>query len=281
MNIKSLVLSLSLALGIAAPVGSAFAQANQSTNTAQSSVENSTLPMSRPQYRLQNRMHRNHEGHRGAQGRAHRGGSPIQTSGTIARYIAGPGGAIRGFQLNNGMLVMLHGRSGNEMSSRVAVGQLVQVQGFTRTAANPNGQPNGQSPATTGSNIIFRATVTHNGNVVVQTPTPGNRLAQLPVRTASGTVQNIVAGARGGVRLVMLSDGTTIFLTRPLSAALRQRGVRVGETVSVTGRGNPPNTSSPNGTASGLLATQITFSDGSTFTTPQSQSPNTTPTTQP
>lgn len=216
-----------------------------------------------------------------------------QASGTLARYVVGPGGRVRGFALNNGTLVMLPPRAGGDFAQRVAVGTPVRVEGFARPGA----------PA----QVIFRATVrAADGSVLVAAPQgpmgpragadvgrgpgarggmhgrghggrwgmrggrrggmrgdPGARaahLAAMPAQRVSGTVQQVVAGPRGGVRTLLLSNNVTVTVPRAMAAPLAQRGVRVGEAVQVAGRG----TATPQGT--GVVAEQLTFADGARFT---------------
>jgi hypothetical protein len=212
--------------------------------------------------------------------------APTQASGAVARYIVGPMGNVRGFVLDNGAVVMTHGH-GDALAQQVRVGQSVRVEGF----ANPS-----------APRLIRRATVYGaNGAVLIAAPArPAEgfhrghrghggqeghgrhgrhergegrrggefreqmraRLAQLPARTANGTVQTVLAGPRGGVRALLLADGTSVFLHPHLSRELRQRGVQSGESVRVAGRGAVY----PQGTS--MIAERIQFADGTSVSAP-------------
>jgi hypothetical protein len=191
--------------------------------------------------------------------------APAQTSGTVTRYIVGPMGHVRGLTLNNGAIVMLNGRLGDAVARQIPVGQPVSINGF----ANPS------NPLE-----IFRASVSIPSGAVVATPAfqgygqqgganghhrdPARRaemtarLAQLPVRNASGTVQAVLAGPRGRAHGVLLSDGTSVFFGRGIARDVSQRGLHVGESLRVSGRGN----TYPQGAS--LLADALTFADGTT-----------------
>jgi hypothetical protein len=217
-----------------------------------------------------------------------------QASGTVARFIVGPGGRVRSLMLNNGTLVMVNPRANPDIAQRVRVGQAVRVEGFSR----PGG----------GDNVIFRATIRGaDGSVIAQAPANapfmgggagwrhgGNhgerdlgprgwhggghhgmrgegmrhRLANLPTQTTNGTVQRVINGMRGTPRTLLLANNTTVYVPRGMGAQLARRGVRVGETIRASGRGSV----SPQGT--GLVAEQLTFADGATFNAPVSTAPN-------
>jgi hypothetical protein len=207
-----------------------------------------------------------------------------QTSGTVTRMIVGPGGHVRGLVLNNGTVVMTHGRGGDDIAQRVRVGQAVRVEGFSH-------------PGTTTT--IFRPTIrATDGTVIAQPPAlpegaqgwghggrfgarghgpgmgrgghhgmMGERFAALQPQTANGAVQQVINGPRGSARTLLLPNNVSVFLPGHMHPQLMQRTVRVGETVRVTGRGS----ATPNGT--GIFADSITFSDGTTITAPVSPAP--------
>ena len=98
-------------------------------------------------------------GHRGAcEGRRHgpRGErQAAEASGTIARFIEGRAGRVRGFALSDGTLV--HARGAAET---LRVGQAVRVSGFTFANAPQR--------------MILRATVSDaSGNVLITPPARG------------------------------------------------------------------------------------------------------------
>jgi hypothetical protein len=205
---------------------------------------------------------------------------PARTGGTITRYIVGPMGHVRGFVLDNNAVVMIHRRGGDALAQQAPVGQAVRVEGFAHPS-NPQVIHRATVYAANGALLVAPPPFPHAGVPFVpgapgapgaQVPPrgPGGRramrmhrrqmmmarLAQLPPRTASGTVQTVVAGPRGGVRALLLSDGTSVFLHPGLTRALRQRGIQQGETVRASGRGN----AYPQGPS--LIAEQLTFADG-------------------
>jgi hypothetical protein len=62
--------------------------------------------------------------------------SPAQSSSTVARYIVGPEGHVRGIQLADGALVWIHGRGeGDALAPRLPVGQTVHVEGMVHTGS--------------------------------------------------------------------------------------------------------------------------------------------------
>jgi len=163
-----------------------------------------------------------------------------QASGNLARYIVGPGGRVRGFALNNGTVVMLPFRAGGDFAQRVAVGVPVRVEGFS--------MPGAASP------VIFRVTVRGADGAVLAA-----RFASIPQQSVRGTVQQVIAGPRGGGPRLLLNNNVTVFVPHEMTAQVTPRGIRVGESVQVVGRG----TATPQGT--GVLAEQITFADGTRF----------------
>jgi hypothetical protein len=202
-----------------------------------------------------------------------------QTSGSIVRYIVGPMGHVRGLALDNGAIVWVHGRGGDALAQSTPVGTSVRVEGMA-PAATPH--------------VIHRATVfAANGTVLAAPPAnvpaggmgmmPGRmhdpamraaamaRLAQLPSHTASGVVQMVVPGPRGHVHILLLSDGSTVYLRGPIAREVNRHGVRIGETVQITGRGN----SYPQGAA--LFAQSVTFSDGASVSAPAMAAPEARP----
>lgn len=198
----------------------------------------------------------------------------VTSDGHVARLIVGPMGHMRGFVLDNGTAVMVHGREGDAVAS-LAIGAPVHVEGFGFPGATA---------------MIHHATVTAPGGQVLIAPQPhgqhGNwgangangtppadrmagrearhqemaaRFAQLPVVSTSATVQTVLAGPRGGVHMVLLSNGTSVFLPRPIAEAVRARGgIRAGENLQVSGHGG----AYPQGTS--IMADHVTFADGST-----------------
>ncbi len=207
---------------------------------------------------------------------------PAQTSGNLARFVVGPGGRVRALVLDNGAVVMVPPRASDDLAQRVRVGQAVRAEGLSRPGA--------------GSQVIFRATVRNaSGQVIAEPPAlpqgaaPGAlhgrmhgrmmgrmhggmmghggfaqaraaRLAAMPSQAVNGTVQQVLSGPRGGVRALLLANNATVYVPRPMMAQLRQRGVRVGESVRASGHG----TATAQGT--GLVADQLAFGDGTTLT---------------
>src|SRR5206468_958123 len=77
----------------------------------------------------------------------------VTSDGHVARFIVGPMGHTRGFVLDNGTAVMIHGREGAAATS-IAIGTPVHVEGF--------GFPGATS-------MIHHATVTGPGGQVLMT----------------------------------------------------------------------------------------------------------------
>ncbi|MFO0607751.1 MAG: hypothetical protein U0324_31600 [Polyangiales bacterium] len=222
-----------------------------------------------------------------------------QAAGNLARFVVGPNGHVRGLALNNGTIVMLPPRAGADLAQRVGVGVPLRVEGFSVPGAphmifratvrgadgsvlvaapqgpmGPHGgfgAGRGEHPEHGGMRGGMRGGM-HRGG-----PWGGRggaheggmrggfgaaraaRLAAMPQQRLNGTVQQVIAGPRGGVRALLLSNNATVTVPRPMAAPLAQRGVRVGESVQVVGRG----TATPQGT--GVIAEQLTFADGARF----------------
>lgn len=82
------------------------------------------------------------------------------------------------------------------------------------------------------------------------------RMAQLPQRNASGTVQTLLVGPRGHIRGVLLQDGTSVTFNHAISQAATTQRLAVGQTLSVQGRGDQY----ARGVA--LFAERVTFANG-------------------
>jgi hypothetical protein len=84
------------------------------------------------------------------------------------------------------------------------------------------------------------------------------RIQALPIRVASGTVQTLIAGPRGHLRGVLLSDGTSVTFDHQLSRAAQAQGLAVGQNLRVQGHGEQY----ARGVA--VMAQQVTFANGVT-----------------
>jgi len=211
-----------------------------------------------------------------------------QASGNLARFVVGPGGHVRGLALNNGTVVMLPPRAGADLAQRVGLGVPLRVEGFALPGAPhmifratvrgadgsvlvaaPQGPmgPRGGFGAGRGGHPEhggmrrggMRGGMHRGGMHGGFGAARAARLAAMPQQRLGGTVQQVIAGPRGGVRALLLSNNATVTVPRPMAAPLAQRGVRVGESVQVVGRG----TATPQGT--GVIAEQLTFADGARF----------------
>lgn len=220
--------------------------------------------------------------------------SPVNVQGSVAQFIRGPRGHVRALSLADGTIVRLGHGQGDALATRIAVGQMVRIQGFSRV-----------NPA--GARMIVRATISApDGTVLAQPPARGqggwrggrgqarqgghgrmgirgNRqaiMAQLQPMNTSGTVQAAITGPQGHLRALTLANGTRVILPRPIAAQIEGRTISAGETVQIQGRGgviNPPQATpgmQPRGRmglmAGGnvIVAHQITFANGATFTMP-------------
>lgn len=84
------------------------------------------------------------------------------------------------------------------------------------------------------------------------------RIAQMPARSAQGTVQTLIAGPRGHVRAVLLNDGTTVTFDRQIAQAAQAQGLAVGQVLRVQGHGEQY----ARGVA--VMAQSVTFANGVT-----------------
>jgi hypothetical protein len=189
----------------------------------------------------------------------------VHPAGTVARYIVGPAGHVRGFMLRDGTVVFT-ARGGDKMAADVPVGQTVRVDG----RAAPN-----------ASNIVVRARVygphgqiaEPGGNGQWKTLDPEQRkeqrkarrqkereeLEKLPAASLDGTVQTVVTGRRGRPRALILSNGADVVLERSLVRAMGGRAIKVGDLVHASGKGG----TYANGAA--IEATELTLADGAHF----------------
>ena len=204
--------------------------------------------------------------------------SPAQTSGALTRYILGPAGGVRGFQLQNGAVVMLRPDEGTVMLQRVRVGQSVQVQGMVQQGASPQVFRHASVRGADGASIVEPRPM---GPGMGRGGHPGmgrgggamgghdrfERMASLPAHSVSGTVQTVLAGPRGHVHELLLSNNGVVIVTRPMAMAMGARQVRVGETIRANGRGGAF------AQGSSVIAESLTFGDGSTVSAPLPSAP--------
>lgn len=224
--------------------------------------------------------------------------TPVTASGNLARLMIGPGGHVRGLVLDNGTVVMLHGPGGDELATRVRVGQPLRVEGFTRPGSAgfigratvrsadgtvlvaPPAGPMGMGPGGMNHDGMDHDGMDHGGmgrghhgmgrghggmrggHGGMRGGMMGARLATLPAQAVNGAVQQVIAGPRGHVRALLFANNVTVYLPRPIAFQLQQRGVRAGESVRASGHG----TSTPQGT--GFVADQLAFADGARFEVP-------------
>ncbi len=87
-------------------------------------------------------------------------------------------------------------------------------------------------------------------------------LAAMPSQAVNGSVQQVLAGPHGAPRALLFANNVTVYLPRPIAMQLRDRGVRVGESVRASGHG----TSTAQGT--GFVADRLAFADGTTLEAP-------------
>jgi hypothetical protein len=194
----------------------------------------------------------------------------VHPTGTVARYIVGPAGHVRGFMLRDGTVVFT-GRGGDKMAADVAVGQTVRVDG----RAAPN-----------ASNVVMRAKVygphgevsepgagAGGGRQQWKTLDPEQRkerrqarrqkhmeeLAKLPATSLDGTVQTILTGRQGNPRALILSNGGNVVLERSLVRSMGGRPLKVGDVVHASGKGG----TYQNGAS--IEATELTLADGTHF----------------
>ncbi len=203
--------------------------------------------------------------------------APAQTSGSVARYILGPAGHVRGLQLADGAVVWVHGPEGDALAQRVPVGQTVRVEGLATQGAPTRVFLHATLRGTDGTVLVAPSPMAegqghgawraaHEGAVGPEGETRRERfaarIAALPEYSTGGAVSTVLAGPRGFVRGLLLANNTTVMLPRELSRELTQHGVHSGDAVRVSGHGG----SFPLG--SSVLAERVTLSDGTTLTAP-------------
>ncbi len=211
--------------------------------------------------------------------------TPTQTTGPVARYILGPAGHVRGFQLANGAVVWVHGHEGDALAQRVPVGQSVRVEGFVIQGAPTTVIHRPTIQASDGTTLVtappmppggFRgprepggreAGEGHEGHMHGMMEHRLERLEAMPQYSANGTVQTVLQGPRGGIHGLLLANNTAVFFPRPISEGLRAHGVQPGQVVRVNGRGG----AFPLGAS--VLAEQVTLADGTTLSAPLPAAP--------
>jgi len=191
----------------------------------------------------------------------------VHPAGTVARYIVGPAGHVRGFMLRDGTVVYT-GRGGDKMAADVAIGQTVRVDGHSSPSA---------------PNVVIRAKVFGPHGEVAE-PGGGGRgnwkaldpeqrkerraerqekrkeeMAKLPAASLDGTVQTVVMGRRGKPRALILSNGGNVVLERSLTHALGGATLKVGDVVHASGKGG----TYKNGAS--IEASELTLADGTHF----------------
>jgi hypothetical protein len=191
----------------------------------------------------------------------------VHPSGTVSRYIVGPGGHVRGFMLQDGTVVFTGPREGDKMAADVPVGQSVRVDG--RASA-------------TSPNVVHRASVYGQHGVVVQPAQRGQEaanldpeqrkerrqewrakraeeLAKLPAASLEGTVQTVVTGRHGRARELILSNGNNIVLEGSLVKAMGGAAIKAGDVVHASGKGG----TYKNGSA--IVASDLSIGSGPRF----------------
>jgi hypothetical protein len=197
---------------------------------------------------------------------AHPALAEVHPAGTVARYIVGPAGHVRGFMLRDGTVVFT-GRGGDKMAADVAVGQTVRIDGRASPSA---------------SNVVVRAKVfgphgevseprADNGQWKTLDPEQRKEqrkarrqkemeeLAKLPAASLDGTVQTVVTGRRGNPRALILSNGSNVVIERSLRKAMAGRAIKAGDVVHASGKGG----TYANGAS--IEATELTLADGTHF----------------
>ncbi len=221
--------------------------------------------------------------------------APANVQGNVVRFVLGPMGRVRALVLNTGAVVML-GHDGEAVATRAGVGSAIRAQGFASTASpttimaatimdasgavisqpNPRALARVQGQPPQGMQGGMQRGMHHGRRGFARGQHAGRghrgqamaRMQQLPMRSANGTVQTLIAGPRGHVRGVLLSDGTSVMFSRDLSRAATAQGLAVGQTLRVQGHGDQY----ARGVA--MLAQQVTFANGVTVASvPQLSAP--------
>ncbi len=168
--------------------------------------------------------------------------------GSVDQALVTPRGDIRGLRLQDGTIVRLP--PGALAAGAVAPGDAVQVEG--------------DEVASPGGRTIEHAVVKKSGAVVAQASEPPapprprdpSKEKALEDMKTTGSVRALVARPDGRIEALLLADGTTASL--PPRADVAALGLKVGDTVTVTGRGG----TYPAGKA--LHVDAITLADGKT-----------------
>jgi hypothetical protein len=183
----------------------------------------------------------------------------IAFDAVFARHVLSPRGEIAGLVLQDGTLVRVaRSASANTgPAGGLRPGTVVHVEG--RSVRTPSGL------------VIQRALIKQNGALIADgTQERGghekgrhhrghrNKGAKLAPITATGRVQALLAGPKGGLRAILLDDGTTANV-----AGAEGLGLKVGDKVSVAGKGG----TYPQGKA--LRVRTITLPSGETRTLPK------------
>lgn len=157
-------------------------------------------------------------------------GAPISRDARVQRFVLAPRGQVVGLVLEDGSVVHVPARGASQPTGALKAGDAVHVQG--NAVQTPTGV------------VVTRAIVQKNGAVISDGTRRGERgqrrargegkreRAQLAQITSAGRITSIISTPRGKAHALLLDDGTTAS-----ARGIESLGLRVGDRVSVTGKG--------------------------------------------
>jgi hypothetical protein len=154
-------------------------------------------------------------------------------SGTFQRYLLQPNGHVLGLMLSDGSFIATPGHALNKDAPTLTTGTKLDIEGVQ--VRTPTGV------------LVHRAVVKVNGAVIADASSGHDHgrhghgggegrehhaRHELSPQTGTGQIAAIVAGPKGRIRALVLTDGTTA-----VGHNLEGFGLKVGDRVTVIGRG--------------------------------------------
>lgn len=156
--------------------------------------------------------------------------------GTFAQYILSPHGDVDGIMLQDGTVARFPPHAYTGQANALAKGDKVHIEG--EVTNGPSGRVVGHPLVKKGDVVLVARDAPPpspgapppNGE-----PRPPGPREELALISGTGTIQSFSSDPRGNIDGVILSDGTVAHTGR--KAHLDTLGLKVGDNVTVTGRG--------------------------------------------
>jgi hypothetical protein len=131
----------------------------------------------------------------------------ISLEGKVVRYLVNPFGEVDGLLLDNGTLAKLPPHMSSELTALAKPGDSVKLQGTAEAESS--------FKTYSVTNIASNQTLLEHEPAWNEKPMPKHlRAAGLKEISASGKIQQVVAGKRGEPKIVILENGTNVRLPK-------------------------------------------------------------------